>query len=88
MILDEASMASEVEALVPMVSTRADQIVLVGDHRQLQPVILSHEAQDLGLDSTFFNKYWEQAVMLTKQYRMVCSSNSSKNSCKNEYVFV
>ena len=72
-IVDECGMCKEAECLVPIVSCRPLQVVLVGDHKQLQPVILNKTAQGFGLDRSLFDRYATQAHMLTIQYRMVCS---------------
>lgn len=81
-IVDEAGRASGPELLVPLV--RADRIVLVGDHRQLPP-ILDREALDeifargeaeraefeRSLFETLFGGVPESArISLTRQYRM------------------
>jgi AAA domain len=71
-ILDEASMSGEAESLIPLVTTGCRQVIMVGDHKQLKPVVLSSEARDFGMDSTFFAKYAEEnSIMLETQYRMV-----------------
>jgi len=64
-------MCKEPESLIPIVSSRAQQVILVGDHKQLQPIILERRAQNLGLGRSLFERYAKSAVMLTKQYRMV-----------------
>jgi len=71
LIIDECGMSKEAESLVAIVSSRAGHVVLVGDHRQLEPVVLDHAAANLGLCRSLFERYAEQAVMLTTQYRMV-----------------
>ena len=42
MLLDESTQATEAEALLPIVMG-AKQVVLVGDHCQLGPVIMSKQ---------------------------------------------
>ena len=64
-------MCKEPESFVPIVSTRAQQVILVGDHKQLQPIILEKRARSLGLGRSLFERYAQNAKMLTKQYRMV-----------------
>ena len=44
MLLDESTQAAEAESLIPLVMG-AKQIVLVGDHCQLGPVIMSRKVQ-------------------------------------------
>jgi len=72
LIIDECGMSKEAESLVAIVSSRARHVVLIGDHRQLEPVVLDKSAADLGLSRSLFERYAQQAVTLTTQYRMVC----------------
>jgi len=72
-IIDECAMCMEPEALVPLVTFgSAEQIVLIGDHKQLQPIVLNRDAKNLGLQRSLFERYADRAVMLDVQYRMVC----------------
>lgn len=71
LIIDEAGMCTEPETLAPIIATKADQVVLIGDHKQLQPIILCPEASDLGLSKSLFERYADSAVFLDTQYRMV-----------------
>ena len=64
-------MCTEPETMVPIVNSRAQQVVLVGDHKQLQPIVLEETAKDLGLFRSLFERYKDKARMLTMQYRMV-----------------
>jgi predicted DNA helicase len=71
--MDEATQATEPSCLVPL--TRADRVVLAGDHRQLPPTVLSREAADEGLDRSLFERLAEAhgasiLEMLSVQYRM------------------
>lgn len=47
------------------------QIVLLGDHKQLQPVIHVELLQRLGMGKSLFERYMKKAIMLDTQYRMV-----------------
>jgi len=76
LIIDECGMSKEAESLVAIVSSRASHVVLVGDHRQLEPVVRDNSAASLGLNRSLFERYAQQAVMLTTQYRMVCCVSS------------
>ena len=38
-IVDECGMCLEPETLIPIVSSKAKQVVLIGDHKQLQPIV-------------------------------------------------
>jgi len=72
-IIDECGMCKEAEALVPITSCQPRQVVLVGDHKQLQPIISNKTAAKFGLDRSLFDRYSAGAHLLTIQYRMVCS---------------
>ena len=71
-LLDEATQASEPSSLVPVVRG-CRQLVLVGDHRQLPPTVVSDRAQEGGLGISLFERLVHlglPAHMLTTQYRM------------------
>ena len=77
-IIDEAGMCQEPHCLVPIIATKAKQVVLIGDHKQLRPIIISKEAAELGLETSLFERYGNNHsstnmafVMLNTQYRMV-----------------
>ncbi|XP_056009192.1 helicase with zinc finger domain 2-like isoform X3 [Ostrea edulis] len=76
LVIDEAGMCTEPECLATIVATQAKQVVLIGDHKQLQPVVLCEEAGDLGLQTSLFERYAESEksqkvlTLLTNQYRM------------------
>ncbi|MGB1588782.1 MAG: AAA domain-containing protein [Candidatus Poseidoniaceae archaeon] len=71
-LIDEATQASEPSSLVPIVKG-ARQLILVGDHRQLPPTVISQTAEDGGLNIPMFERLIENGIpshMLTTQYRM------------------
>ena len=71
-IIDECAMATEPECMVPI--RRAEHVVLIGDHQQLQPVIQCKEAEKMDLGKSLFERYNEkekQIHLLEVQYRMV-----------------
>ncbi|CAC5394770.1 unnamed protein product [Mytilus coruscus] len=76
LIIDECGMCTEPECLATIVSTRAEQVVLIGDHMQLKPIIQCQQAQRLGLEESMFESYYKcqikgkNSVQLTTQYRM------------------
>ena len=70
-IVDECGMCMELESLLPMAFLAPQQVVLIGDHKQLQPVIHDKKAQNLGLQVSMFERLSGQAKMLQLQYRMV-----------------
>ena len=74
-IIDECAMATEPECMVPI--RRAEHVVLIGDHQQLQPVIQSKEAEKMGLGKSLFERYaskGQKIHVLETQYRMVSCS--------------
>ena len=81
-IIDEAGMTTEPEAVVAL--SQAEQVVLIGDHMQLQPVVKNRTAGDNGLRVSLFERYANllkrefpdpevcpNFQQLLKQYRMV-----------------
>ena len=70
-IIDECGMCIESETLCAIIGSNAAQVVLIGDHKQLQPVIKDDKAKDLGLGISMFERYSKKAQMLKRQYRMV-----------------
>lgn len=71
-LIDESTQASEPECLIPIVKG-AKQIVLVGDHQQLGPVILDRKAGDAGLKQSLFERlisFGHIPIRLEVQYRM------------------
>jgi superfamily I DNA and/or RNA helicase len=88
--VDECGMCMEPEVLIPLVSFKPRQVVLVGDHRQLRPIVLCSKARRLGMERSLFERWAGLAnnnnkhnqklfVMLSKQYRMVCICNNSSH---------
>ncbi|XP_035692652.1 uncharacterized protein LOC118427123 [Branchiostoma floridae] len=69
-IIDEAGMCMEPESLIPISSFALQQVVLIGDHQQLQPIVAQPDARDLGLGVSLFQRHAEKAFMLQIQYRM------------------
>ena len=71
-LMDEATQATEPSALVPIVKG-CRQLVLVGDHQQLPPTVISRRAEEGGLNRSLFDRLIAcglQSMMLTTQYRM------------------
>ncbi|KAG7478367.1 hypothetical protein MATL_G00079860 [Megalops atlanticus] len=69
-LIDECAMATEPEAFIPLVSHKPEQIVLLGDHKQLQPIVHCDLVKRLGMRTSLFERYMEKALMLDTQYRM------------------
>ena len=71
-LIDEATQATEAEMLIPLVAG-AKHAVLVGDHCQLGPVVMSKRAAKAGLAQSLFERLILLGIMpirLTVQYRM------------------
>ncbi len=71
-LIDEATQAMEAEALIPIVMG-AKQVVMVGDHCQLGPVIMCKKAVKAGLTKSLFERLVElgiRPIRLEVQYRM------------------
>ncbi|KAF9219331.1 P-loop containing nucleoside triphosphate hydrolase protein [Gyrodon lividus] len=71
--LDEASMSTEPASLIPLMKG-SRHVALIGDHKQLPPVITSREARLKGLGTSLFERLTEEravpSIMLDIQYRM------------------
>jgi len=71
-LIDEATQATEPASLVPLVRG-ARQVVLVGDHRQLPPTVISKRAENGGLRRSLFERLVAMGIepmLLNTQYRM------------------
>ncbi len=71
-LIDEATQATEPSTLVPL-SKGSRQVVLIGDHKQLPPTVISRRAEQGGLGRSLFERLIEmgiEPIMLTRQYRM------------------
>ena len=78
-IIDEASMTMEPEAMAPV--SLSEHVVLIGDHKQLRPVVKSKVAERNGMKKSLFERYAEllkteyedcpNFCRLLTQYRMV-----------------
>lgn len=69
-VIDESSQATIPSVLIPI--SKAKRFILAGDHRQLPPTIMNHQAREL--EKTLFegliNNYPKNSTMLNIQYRM------------------
>lgn len=71
-LIDEATQACEPECLIPLV-LGIKQVVLVGDHQQLGPVIMNKKAARAGLNQSLFERLvllGIRPIRLQVQYRM------------------
>lgn len=71
-LIDEATQATEPECLLPIL-TGAEQVILVGDHCQLGPVVMCKKAVAAGFNTSLFERLValkNVPVRLHIQYRM------------------
>jgi len=71
-LIDEATQAVEAEALIP-IAMGAKQVVFVGDHCQLGPVVMYKPAAKAGLTQSMFERLvliGNRPIRLQVQYRM------------------
>jgi len=71
-LIDEATQAIEAEALIP-IAMGAKQVVFVGDHCQLGPVVMCKAAAKAGLTQSLFERLvliGNRPIRLQVQYRM------------------
>ncbi|XP_070758361.1 3'-5' exoribonuclease HELZ2-like [Enoplosus armatus] len=73
-LIDECGMATEPQALIPLVCNKPEKVVLIGDHKQLRPIVKNERVKRLGMAKSLFERYYtmqeKRAVMLDTQYRM------------------
>ncbi|KAJ1513600.1 ATP-dependent helicase NAM7 [Coelomomyces lativittatus] len=81
-LVDESTQATEPECLIPLVKG-AKQVVLVGDHQQLGPVVMNKKAAQAGLTQSLFERLvllGLRPLRLQVQYRMhPCLSSFPSN---------
>ncbi|ORX53246.1 P-loop containing nucleoside triphosphate hydrolase protein [Hesseltinella vesiculosa] len=71
-LIDEATQSSEPECMIPLV-LGCKQVILVGDHQQLGPVIMNKKASRAGLCQSLFERLVVlgiRPIRLQVQYRM------------------
>ena len=71
-LMDEATQAVEPSSLIP-ISKGCRQLILVGDHKQLPPTVISRKAEREGLGRSLFERLIDvgiQTNLLDVQYRM------------------
>lgn len=71
-LMDEATQAIEPSSLIP-ISKGCRQLILVGDHKQLPPTVISRKAEKEGLGRSLFERLIDVGVksnLLDVQYRM------------------
>ena len=82
-LIDEATQATEPECLIPLVMG-CQQMVLVGDHCQLRPVVMCKKVAKAGFTQSMFERLvmlGESPIRLQVQYRMhPCLSEFPSNT--------
>lgn len=71
-LIDEATQATEPEALISLVHG-VKQVVMVGDHRQLRPVLMNNACKTAGFERSMFERLMQLGIgpiRLNIQYRM------------------
>ena len=72
-LIDEAGFAAEPDSLLPLLR-KSSHVVMVGDHKQLPPVVFSKQLVALKYGRSMFERLIDReempSHMLTKQYRM------------------
>lgn len=71
-LVDEATQAAEPECMIPLVMG-CKQVVFVGDHQQLGPVVMNKKAARAGLSQSLFERLvilGNRPIRLNVQYRM------------------
>ncbi|CAK7269654.1 ATP-dependent RNA helicase [Sporothrix epigloea] len=71
-LIDESTQSAEPECMIPLV-LGCKQVVLVGDHKQLGPVIMNKKAAKAGLNQSLFERLVKlgfSPIRLNMQYRM------------------
>jgi regulator of nonsense transcripts 1 len=71
-LIDESTQSAEPECMIPLV-LGCKQVVLVGDHKQLGPVIMNKKAAKAGLNQSLFERFIRleyKPIRLNVQYRM------------------
>ncbi|KAK7992860.1 hypothetical protein PG988_001654 [Apiospora saccharicola] len=71
-LIDESTQSAEPECMIPLV-LGCKQVVLVGDHKQLGPVIMNKKAAKAGLNQSLFERLVRigfTPIRLNIQYRM------------------
>ncbi|KAL3868678.1 hypothetical protein ACJMK2_041456 [Sinanodonta woodiana] len=69
LIIDEAGMCPEPQCMAPIIANNVKQVILIGDHKQLRPIIKCKSAATLGMNKSLFERYAEDMK----------STNYSKN---------
>lgn len=81
-LIDESTQSAEPECMIPLV-LGCKQVVLVGDHQQLGPVIMNKKAAKAGLNQSLFERLVHLGLApfrLNVQYRMhPCLSDFPSN---------
>eukprot|EP00605_Chrysophyceae_sp_TOSAG23-4_P001093 GSChrysophyteH1.ASY1.ANO1.1199.1 assembled CDS len=71
-LIDESTQAMEAECIIPLVRG-VKQLVLIGDHQQLGPVVMCTKAAKAGLTRSLFERMMSlshRPILLNIQYRM------------------
>lgn len=73
-IIVEATQTNEPETMITIIRFTPRHLILVGDHRQIRPIIISDKARTLRYDVPYFEELLPMITvlhMLDTQYRMI-----------------
>jgi regulator of nonsense transcripts 1 len=91
LLIDESTQAMEAECFIPIV-LGVKQLVLVGDHCQLGPVVMCKKAAKAGLTQSLFERLvllGHRPIRLQVQYRMhPALSEFPSNMVSMDYLFI
>lgn len=62
------------------------QIVLLGDHKQIRPIVQCALVKKMGMQQSLFERYMDLAIMLDTQYRMV--RDNKQNLYKTFFILL
>jgi hypothetical protein len=71
-LVDEATQSTELSTIIPL-TLGAKQVILIGDHKQLPPTVVSSNAANKGLSVSLFERLISKGlspILLNTQYRM------------------
>uniref|UniRef100_A0A8C1V7G0 Si:dkey-97a13.6 n=1 Tax=Cyprinus carpio TaxID=7962 RepID=A0A8C1V7G0_CYPCA len=83
-LIDECAMATEPQTLVPLVSFKPEKVVLLGDHKQLRPIVKNEHARRLGMTRSLF----EQKMFCVLMQVEICYQLVSVDRVKHEDIAI
>jgi len=84
-IIDECAQATEPDAWIPLKLTK--KAIFAGDHKQLEPVVKSMRAVDMGLSNTLFEQIMEQFPQVSKMLKIQHRMNNQIMKWSSETMY-